>query len=60
MPRGNYYQERRRKNIEQVEKWVKEAGGKDHIKMGNLIQKTMDELGCTRRKAIEYIDVATS
>ena len=59
MPRGNFYQERRRKNIEQVEKWVKEAGGKDSIKMGKLIQKCMDEFGCTRRKAIEYIDVAT-
>ena len=60
MPRGNYWQKERAKNIDKVKEWVKGSGGKDKINMGNLIQKSMDELGCTRRKAIEYIDVATS
>jgi len=60
MPWAQFQQKERKERIEKVEKRVKQQGGKDRIKTGELIQWCMDELGCTRRKAIEYIDVATS
>jgi hypothetical protein len=56
----NYLQRARAENIHQIQEWIRQAktenkGG--HVSVEALIRKSMLVLGCSKRTALEYIEL---
>lgn len=59
MSKRHHMQIARSRNMDMISKWIRDAGGMEKISPSELVRKAQLVIGCTKKKAIEYIETIT-